>query len=103
MRLCRLVSISLFAVAAAFAQGDRGNITGTVVDPAGAVIANITVEAKNVDSGGRYETVTTDTGNYTISELPPGSYELKITASGFKTLIRGPLEVGARQRSEEHT
>src|SRR5690242_150930 len=97
MRLWGVLSISSFAIAAAFAQGDRGNITGTVVDPAGAVVANIAVEAKNVDSGARYDTVTTGTGNYTISELPPGSYELKITATGFKTLIRGPLEVGARQ------
>jgi hypothetical protein len=97
MRTVRLVLLSLLGVAAGLAQGDRGSITGTVVDPAGAVVAGVGVEAKNTASGSLHPTVTTSTGNYTISELPPGSYQLTITAPGFKTLVRGPIEVGARQ------
>jgi hypothetical protein len=89
--------LSLLGIAAALAQGDRGSITGTVVDPAGAVVASASVEARNVSSGAIHSTVSTSTGNYTISELPPGSYRLTITAPGFKTFIRGPIEVGARQ------
>ena len=37
----------LLLVSAAFAQTDRGTITGTVLDPTGAVIASATIEAKN--------------------------------------------------------
>ncbi|HSP68539.1 MAG TPA: carboxypeptidase regulatory-like domain-containing protein, partial [Bryobacteraceae bacterium] len=81
----------------AFAQGNRGSITGTVTDPAGAVVVNVAVEGKNLESGGLYKTASTTTGNYTLSELPPGNYEVTFAAPGFKTFKRGPLEVGARQ------
>jgi len=81
----------------AFAQGNRGSITGTVTDPAGAVVAGVTVEGKSLDTGTLFTTVTTETGNYTLPELPPNNYEVTFTAAGFKKLIRGPLEVGARQ------
>ena len=37
--------------ATTFGQSDRGTITGTIVDPAGAVIANAPVEAKNTETG----------------------------------------------------
>jgi hypothetical protein len=97
MRSGRVLLLSWLGIAAAFAQGDRGSITGTVTDPAGAVVANARVEGRNVGTGGRYATVTTETGNYTLSELPPGNYELTFSAPGFKNLIRGPLDVGARQ------
>ena len=42
-----LAAIGLsFLAGAAFAQGDRGTITGTVSDPAGAVVASAAIEAK---------------------------------------------------------
>src|SRR5581483_36762 len=97
MRTRKLLSLSLLGIAAALAQGDRGSITGTIVDPAGAVVPGAMVEGKNIGSGALYQTVSTSTGNYTLSELPPGSYEVKFTAQGFKTFTRGPLAVGARQ------
>src|SRR5579883_3620515 len=56
--LCRSVrAITLSACAllvgsvAALAQSDRGTITGTISDPAGAVVANAAVEARNTDTG----------------------------------------------------
>jgi hypothetical protein len=39
---------------AAFAQTDRGTITGTITDPAGAVVPNAPIEARNVDTGAVY-------------------------------------------------
>jgi len=73
---------------AAFAQSDRGTITGTIGDPAGAVVASANVEAKNIDTGTPYEVVSTGTGNYTLSQLPAGTYELAVTVPGFKKYIR---------------
>ena len=47
------------------AQGDRGTITGTVSDPAGALVASAAIQAKNVvDTGAIYPTESTATGNY---------------------------------------
>ncbi len=73
---------------AAFAQSDRGTITGTVSDPAGAVVAAATVEAKNAESGTAYQAATTATGNYTLPQLPVGTYELTVSVPGFKKVVR---------------
>src|SRR5438105_2229742 len=97
MRTGKRLLLLLLGIVAAFAQGNRGSITGTVTDPASAVVADVAVKGRNIDTGALYPTVTTSTGNYTLSELPPGNYEVTFTAPGFKTLNRGPLEVGARQ------
>lgn len=60
-----LTALALVAGAAtgAFAQSDRGTITGTVVDTDGGVVPGASVVAENPDNGARYETVTTQTGN----------------------------------------
>jgi hypothetical protein len=75
------------------AQTDRGTITGTVSDPAGAVVANAPIEAKNVATGAVYPTVTSATGNYTIAQLPAGTYDLTVTVMGFKKYVRPGLMV----------
>src|ERR1700704_1523170 len=77
----------------ALAQGDRGTITGTISDPAGAVIASAPVEAKNIDTGSLYPTQSTGTGNYTLSELPAGPYEISVTVPGFKKYVRQGLTI----------
>ncbi|HSP69903.1 MAG TPA: TonB-dependent receptor [Bryobacteraceae bacterium] len=91
---------SLFAAAgltllalAVFAQSDRGAITGTIADPAGAVVANAKIEAKNVATSAVYEVASTDTGNYTLAQLPAGTYEMSVTVAGFKRFIRQNLTV----------
>ena len=89
-----LIAVCFFAfVFAALAQTDRGTITGTVSDPAGAVIAAAAIEAKSVSTGAVYPTASSATGNYTIAQLPAGPYELSITVAGFKKFIRTGLVV----------
>ena len=83
-----LVTICLLLLATgALAQSDRGTITGAVNDPNGAVVARAEVIVRNVATGTEYKTVTTETGNYTISSLPAGSYELRVEAPGFKKFV----------------
>ena len=89
-----LKSASIFLCAwAAMAQSDRGTITGTISDPAGAVVANAAVEARNVATGVLYQAASTATGNYTIAELPAGTYEVSVTVPGFKKYTRQGLTV----------
>jgi len=84
-----LIAVCLFAlVFAAFAQSDRGTITGTVVDPGGAVVAAAAIEARNVATGAVYPVQSSATGNYTIAQLPAGTYDLTIAVAGFKKFIR---------------
>ena len=89
--------LSFIVAMSAFAQGDRGTITGTVMDPGGAVIANAPVEARNTANGALHPTATTATGNYTIPELPFGTYEITITVPGFKKFIRQNILVEVAQ------
>jgi len=88
----RVAVLFLFAVST-FAQSDRGRITGTVSDPAGAVVAAAAIEAKNVATGAVYQAASSGTGNYTIAQLPAGAYQMSITVSGFKKFIRTGLVV----------
>jgi hypothetical protein len=77
----------------ASAQGERGTITGTVGDPAGAVVAAAAVQAKHVETGTVYNTTTTTTGNYTLGQLPVGEYEISVAVPGFKKYTRSGLTV----------
>ena len=90
MRLLLLLALSSIA---AFAQADRGTITGTISDPAGAVVANAPVEARNTQTGVAHPVASSATGNYTITALPVGSYEINVTVPGFKKYIRKGLTV----------
>lgn len=89
--------VFLALVGAIFAQSDRGTITGTVTDPAGAVVASAPVEIKNVETGAVYQAGTSATGNYTLAQLPAGQYQLSATAPGFKKYVRPNVIVEVAQ------
>ena len=96
MRHLRAAAFFLCGVLA-FGQTDRGTITGTVVDPSGAVLANAAVEARNGANGQVFTAATTSTGNYTLPQLPAGAYELSVTAAGFKKYNRPGLDLAPTQ------
>src|SRR5579862_5382423 len=96
MRL-RLVLPAVLFAAVAFAQSDRGTITGTVSDPAGAVIANAPIQGKNLQTGVIHESATSTTGNYTLPQLPVGTYEVTVGVQGFKKFTRAGLAVDVAQ------
>src|SRR5437867_1032795 len=81
----------------AFGQGDRGTITGTISDAAKAVVGGASIEAKNADSGATFTGATTETGNYTLAQLPAGTYQLTVTLPGFKKYIRPNVVVAGTQ------
>jgi Carboxypeptidase regulatory-like domain/TonB dependent receptor/TonB-dependent Receptor Plug Domain len=68
------------------AQTFRGTILGTVTDSNGAVIPGADVMAVNVGTGIMRSTVADADGNYTISELPIGNYEIRAQKSGFQNV-----------------
>src|SRR6202166_4815987 len=93
-----LTAILFFTLSTSLlSQSDRGTITGTVADPANAVVANAAIQAKTLATGALYDVVSTATGNYTFAELPVGSYELSVGAPGFKKSVRQRLTVQVAQ------
>ena len=75
-----------------FAQKITGDITGTVTDPSGAVVPGATVTAENVGTGLSRSAKTAATGDYRLVELPPGTYKVTVSATGFKTVV-GDVQV----------
>jgi hypothetical protein len=96
MRICRSVAVvcmlSCYAIFA-LAQTDRGTITGTVADSTGAVIPGVAIEVKNIQTGGAYQAGSSETGNYTLTQLPAGNYELSATLPGFRRFVRTGIMV----------
>src|SRR5579871_2978925 len=81
----------------AFGQSDRGIITGTISDPAGAVVANAAINLKNTATGLEYQAASTATGNFTLPEVPVGTYEMSVESPGFKKYVRQNIGVEVAQ------
>jgi hypothetical protein len=79
------------------AQTGNGTITGVVTDPTGAVVSNAPIDVKNVETGVLFRAVSTDTGNYTIPQVPLGKYELTATVQGFKKFSRPNITIVGAQ------
>ncbi len=67
----------------AFGQSISGNLTGTVYDPSGATISGAKITARNDATGVENSTVTTSAGEYSVPNLPAGTYTLTASAAGF--------------------
>jgi hypothetical protein len=85
----------------AFGQGGTGTITGTVTDPTGLAVAGANVQATNSQTGGVYTAATTAAGNYTVPNLPVGTYGLSVMVQGFKTYTHTNLTITAAQTLRE--
>jgi len=115
--LILLLTATLLLTPAGYGQSANGTISGTVLDATGGVVANAQVTAKNA-VGGDTRTVTTGpNGAFRIENVPPSSYNISVTATGFSrkdvtglnvaastvTSQNVTLEVGATQQVVEVT
>ena len=90
MRLRSLGAIvfSFFLIATismVWGQGSVGTLNGTVLDPAGAVVPGATVVLVNIANGEEHKTTSTSAGAYTIPYVAAGTYNIRVTAPGFRT------------------
>src|ERR1035438_3204467 len=83
----------LLAATFVSAQTFRGSILGTVSDTSGAVLPGATVKVKNAGTGLERTSQTTAEGNYTISELPIGTYSVTVSQAGFQTSVTSNVVV----------
>ena len=88
--------VVLVAPAPAQAQGSpTGTLTGTVTDPSGAVLPGVTVVAKGAETGLIQQTLSSGAGDWRITALPAGTYEVSFELDGFKRLVRTGITVEA--------
>jgi hypothetical protein len=97
-----LVVITICAPTMSDAQGLTGQISGTITDAAGAVIPGATIVLVNAGTEAGHETVSDPRGNFVFPDLLAGSYNLKVSMSGFKTYEQTGIELSANERVALH-
>jgi hypothetical protein len=98
-RVCRdLISalvLVLTCATAAYAQFDRGTISGTIKDPQGGVVPGVTVVVTNAQNQQTRTTVTDGSGFYTFANLQSGRYDIGAELQGFKKINRTGVQLDA--------
>ena len=90
-------AIMFFASSAIAQNASTGKLSGPVTDPTGATVPNADVKLTNQATGLVRDVQTTDSGLYNFPLLPPGSYRIEVSRSGFKTAERGGVIVNVAE------
>jgi len=77
----------------ALAQSARGTITGLVRDASGAVVPGVDITITEKATGVITRTVSTEAGAYRAPYIPPGTYHITASLSGFKTAVADNIQV----------
>jgi hypothetical protein len=91
-----ILSLSL----AAWGQELAATLTGTVTDASGAVVAGATVVVHSEDKGTDIRSLSTNTGNFNITNLPAGRYTVTVKNAGFQTYVANDVILNV---AEKHT
>lgn len=83
------VLLVLFVQSIAYGQTDTARIAGSVADTSGAIIPNAAITVTSLEQGTVYNAVSDGTGNFTVSALPRGTYNVSVTANGFESQSQG--------------
>ncbi len=82
-----------YAAGTASAQVLYGSIVGTLTDETGGVVPNATVTVTNTSTGFSKQATANEVGYYSIPNLPEGSYDLSVSASGFRPYTQKGIPV----------
>ncbi len=96
-----MLAAVLLTASLGFGQTSLATVTGTIADATGAILANAPVEVRNLANGQIFKASSSDTGNYTLSQLPIGDYDLNVTVPGFKSYSRTGFHLAASQTMRE--
>jgi hypothetical protein len=101
--LRNLAAAAIFTLAftTAYAADVTARIRGTVTDPSGAVLPNVTLTATNAESGQTYTTVSQANGDYQFVRLPIGTYNVSASAPGFKAFAATGITLNIDQEYVE--
>ena len=89
--------LCLFAMMAVFGQENTGSVLGTVKDTTGAAIPGAKVSLSGGALVRTIETTTDKEGSYLFPKVPPGTYTVSISQTGFKTIKNEDVNVGLGQ------
>ena len=92
----------LATLPAVYGQSVTGQISGTVVDPAGAIVPGATVQLTHDLSQQTRKFVTESNGGFIFTSLVPGAYSLHVVLAGFKGYDQKGITVAAQERVDLH-
>ncbi len=87
----------ILAVAPRLSAQTAGGVSGHLTDQTGANLANTDVTLTDVETSTARSTKSTESGNYTFTEVPPGTYSLQVKHAGFKTSQSDTFQVQVQQ------
>ncbi|MDT4968279.1 MAG: hypothetical protein QOJ64_3016 [Acidobacteriota bacterium] len=93
LNVCSLTALVFGLGIAVFAQEPTGSIEGSISDPQGAIVQGASVSVRNTATSLTRTAVTDDNGQYRVSQLPPGTYEVKVSGQSFKTSVASSVKV----------
>ncbi|MGH8247789.1 MAG: carboxypeptidase regulatory-like domain-containing protein, partial [Gammaproteobacteria bacterium] len=93
----RLLAAVMALAVAAQAQTSRGTVSGTVMDPSGAMVVDARVELNHTETGVRRSTTSNDAGIYRFDAVDLGRYEIKVTHQGFRPFLATSIGVEANR------
>ncbi len=94
---CMLLPAAPFASA----QSTTADVIGTVTDASGADLPNATVTLTNLGTKETRVVQTTSAGDYTFTQLGPGTYSIQVTQTGFKSFVIASFNLSASDRARE--
>src|SRR6266404_1557895 len=95
--MLRVMLVCSASLAAIFAQTVGASLQGTVYDPSGAVVPQAEISIRNIDTGAVRTLVTDAGGRWREPVLLPGDYELRVSATGFQTILRKGVHLAVGQ------
>ena len=88
-RVAYLAFVPLLISTLAFAQRTTtGTVAGKITDTTGAVVPGVTLTVSSPDALGQFTAVTDGQGMFRVTNLPPGTYDIRAELAGFQTVIR---------------
>jgi hypothetical protein len=91
--LCLLFAAITLPPALLAQTASTGAVAGTITDQSGAGVAGATVRLTNAATGEVHEVASRQNGNYLAPLLAPGGYQIEVSKSGFKTIVRTGIQV----------
>ncbi len=97
IQLCPVFAVCLLFPVFMSAQGATGRVLGRVSDPSGAVLAGVKVTLTNQATGVSAQAETNDSGDYSLVNIVPGTYQASFELKGFKKNLQKDVILDVNQ------
>jgi len=93
--LSAAIIVLICAAGTLVAQSERGTIAGTVTDASGSAIPAAKVIITNIATNEVVTTISTEAGDFTVPNLPIGTYNVRVEHPGFSSEVRSGITLNA--------